>query len=560
MNTSAFEKVLGRLLVVGVPAVALFLIDGSVTDPVNAPKFFLLGALSVSAMLVTLGNFKFFYSGSLKVLYVLLSIFTLISTLVLLVSNAPKTQSLYGVYGRNNGFLTYLFLVFVMLSASMIRSESIFRGLAWGVVAVGIVNVAYCGWVLLFGDFMSWSNPYGNILGTFGNPNFIGAFLGIFSTVMFAFLLGNLRNRKILFLFFLLIPVTLIEIVLSHAIQGRVLFVGGLSIVMFYYIRSKTSSKTILSVYSLAVVGVGILAIAGSLQRGPLEQLIYKTSVSLRGQYWLAGWNTGTTNPFFGVGFDSFGDWYKRSRDVRALVLPGPDTTTNAAHNVPLDLFAFGGWPLLMSYLAITIYIGILIVKYSFKSRKYDPVFVALSAAWICYQVQSIISINQIGLAVWGWTLSGALVGYVQHLDIEKDSSIKNSKVIVRKASVLSPGILAWIGFLIGAIISVPPLNADSMWMRAQKARSVELLQKSLEPSYLNPQNSFKYLSSIRAFEESGLFELSHKYSIIATEFNPDSSDAWQALYIVKNATPIERKLAAENLRRLDPLNSKATE
>jgi hypothetical protein len=98
------------------------------------------------------------------------------------------------------------------------------------------------------------------------------------------------------------------------------------------------------------------------------------------------------------------------------------------------------------------------------------------------------------------------------------------------------------------------------MWMRAQKARSVELLQKSLEPSYLNPQNSFKYLSSIRAFEESGLFELSHKYSIIATEFNPDSSDAWQALYIVKNATPAERKLAAENLRRLDPLNSKATE
>jgi hypothetical protein len=99
------------------------------------------------------------------------------------------------------------------------------------------------------------------------------------------------------------------------------------------------------------------------------------------------------------------------ARDTQALILPGPNTTTNAAHNVPFDVFAFGGWPLFVSYLAILSLLLSQLLK-SLRNRKYDAIFVTLTTAWACYQLQSIISINQIGLAVWGWLFGGALIAY----------------------------------------------------------------------------------------------------------------------------------------------------
>ena len=126
------------------------------------------------------------------------------------------------------------------------------------------------------------------------------------------------------------------------------------------------------------IVG-GLFAIAGALQMGPLSQYIYKTSVSLRGQYWLAGWNTGQAHPTNGVGMDAFGDWYRRTRDIRALELPGANTVVNAAHNVPLDMFAFGGWPLFLTYLAIMGLALASIVRVTMSKRTYDPIFVGLT-------------------------------------------------------------------------------------------------------------------------------------------------------------------------------------
>jgi hypothetical protein len=57
----------------------------------------------------------------------------------------------------------------------------------------------------------------------------------------------------------------------------------------------------------------------------------------------------GNSHPLTGVGMDSYGDWYRRSRDAQALILPGPNTTTNAAHNVFIDVFAYGGYPLFIA-------------------------------------------------------------------------------------------------------------------------------------------------------------------------------------------------------------------
>jgi hypothetical protein len=119
--------------------------------------------------------------ASSKVLVIFVGLFLVAGLNSIINSEGPLTQNLYGAYGRNTAFIAYLLLISVILSAAVLRRENSFKYLIWGSFVAGAVNVVYCTWVIAFGDFIPWNNPYGNILGTFGNPNFIGAFLGLFA-------------------------------------------------------------------------------------------------------------------------------------------------------------------------------------------------------------------------------------------------------------------------------------------------------------------------------------------------------------------------------------------
>jgi hypothetical protein len=349
----------------------------------------------------------------------------------------------------------------------------------------------------------------------------------------------------------------------SSAIQGRVVAALGTGLVAFFYIRSRFS-LVVQSIYSIFAIILGILGIAGALQRGPFVEIIYKTSVSLRGQYWLAGWNTGEMNPFFGSGMDAFGDWYRRARDIRAIELPGINTVVNTAHNVPLDMFAFGGWPLFIAYLAIMSLGAVAAVKLLLRSKDYDVIAISLTVAWIGYQVQSIISINQIGLAIWGWCLTGALVGY-ERATRENSEITLTSKVQPKSSSrkiesaPANTVVLAAIFSLIGLLIALPPLAADSKWRKAQTSTTVEAVEASMKSSLFNPQNSIKYQMNIQILEQSGFPDLAHKYALQATNWNPESYDLWRMLYLIRNSSASEKALAVKNMKRLDPLNPDVT-
>jgi hypothetical protein len=258
---------------------------------------------------------------------------------------------------------------------------------------------------------------------------------------------------------------------------------------------------------------------------------------------------------------DDYGDWYRRMRDAQAMISPGPNTVTNVAHNVVLDFFASGGWPLLLSYLALISIGAVAIFKVARRNRKYDPVFVALAAGWICYQVQSIISINQIGLALWGWMFTGALVAY--EIATRTNETSTPSKSAVKKArssgTVFSPGLIAGVGLVIGLILAVPPLSSDMAWTSALRSQNLATVEAALVPTYLHPQNSLRYAQAVQTMKQSKLFDKEHQYALVGVKFNPDYFEAWKSLYFATNATPEEKVLALQNLKRLDPLNSDVT-
>jgi O-antigen ligase len=555
MLNKTVEKTISWFLFIGVPFTTLFLVTDSVTDPVNVTKLFAAGCVGVGAFSIALvyGLKEMWQSAKALVLAILIFIISMINSV--LNSGSPLNQNLYGVFGRQTGFITYLVLALAALSAALLRSQKSFNRIVLALLVAGAVNVLYCAWALAFGDFISWNNPYGNILGLFGNPDFISAFLGMFIAGTIGYAFSGKHSWAYRAGFITLSLVALYEIKRSHAIQGLVVTAVGLAIVGFYVIRAKTKGQLLTWLYVSTVGVIGTFALGGALQKGPLTDLIYKTSVSLRGQYWAAGFKMGKDHPFTGVGMDSYGDWYRRARsEYAATVLPGPTTITNVSHNVVLDFFAYGGYPLLFSYLAILV-IGIwATIRVTARNRSYDGTFVALVATWATYELQSVISINQVGLAIWGWVLVGTLVAY-EYSTRPNPEVDKPAKATKSKELIFSPQLVGGIGLVIGGLIAVPPMAADSKWRSALKAQNVQQVEAALQQSYLSPSDSSRMAQAVLLLENSKLYDLAYKYAKRGVDYNPNYFDAWSVLYSVSKSSQTEKELALKNMKRLDPHN-----
>ena len=561
MLNNATEKTLANILMLGSAFISIFVLWGSVTDPVNVTKLFAIGGFAFAALgsILNPDALKVLKSRKLPLLSAVG--FLLISTVVLMQSQAPMAQSLYGVYGRNNGFILYLCLSILFVASLTVISKRHFSYVVYSLIVAGILNVAYGLWVMAFGDFISWNNQYGNLLGTFGNPNFIGSFFGIFSCVLFAAVLSKDLNTKVRIGALIFLPIVFFTIIDTKAVQGKVLFVAAGGIALFFYVRDRFQSKYWSMAYIVAATVSFLAALFGTLQKGPLANLLYKETVSLRGEYWSAGWQTGLSNPWFGAGFDSLGDWYRRSRRESALTLPGVDTVTNAAHNVYMDLFAFGGWPLLVAYCAITICTLMSIVKFIRNNMEFDFTFVTLVGVWSCYQLQSIISINQVGLAIWGWVISGLVIAYANLTGDVKENTAPESgkkdrnKIQAQSSEVISPKLLAGLFTVVGLLISVPPLSADMKWRDAQLSQDVNKVEATLKPSYMNPLSTNKLINVVGVFETNKFYDLAHKYAREAVQFNPNSYESWRTLTLLTKSSEEEKNEAFAMMKKLDPLN-----
>jgi hypothetical protein len=318
------------------------------------------------------------------------------------------------------------------------------------------------------------------------------------------------------------------------------------------------------NIYVAFCGGLGLLGVFGTLQIGPLTGLLYKESVSLRGEYWYAGFKMGITHLWSGVGFDTYGDWFRTLRRSSALVRPGVDTVSNSAHNVFLDIFAFGGLPLVTTYIVILGFVLLSIIRFSKRHADFDLYFVALVSAWACFQLQSVISINQVGLAIWGWLLSGAIIAY-EKMTAEQDA---NSLEVTARANlkkgagseIITIQLRAGVAFTIGLLIAAPPLSADMKWRSAQLSGNAQEVESVLKSSYMNPLNSYKYLAIVGAFEQSNLPETARKLAFEAVDFNPHNYESWRLLTLISGVSQQELQTALSNMHELDPLNPNIVE
>ena len=531
-----------------------------ISDPVNAPKFLLLGVVSLAAVAsLLLPELRRIWSHFKWVTVVsLLMIFFMVTSSV--TSHSPISQNIYGVQGRNTGLLTHIGLLAILLSILGFRTSRGILIIFKGMLAAGFLNLGYCAWVLVFGDFIPWTNPYKSLLGTLGNPNFISSFLAIFGIGLVALYLSGSASLKKFFCVTGVIALVLFEILRTNSTQGLIVFLIGVYTIVLFVFALKIRKFWLTFTYAALGLGTFILGILGLVNSGPLASLLFQNTLAYRREYWIAGIRMGMEFPLTGVGMDSYGDWYRQLRTAKSTVEPGVQVVTNVAHNVYIDAFANGGFPLLLAYLTISVITMGAIIKVSRQLDRIDPLFVALSSTWIAYQLQSLISINQIGLAIWGWALAGMILAFsARQIDgghmkqpSPKTQRFTNSKHLLNPVSMS-------IGALAGFILFSPPMLADHKWTTAYSHKSADELYASLQESYFNPSTSFQMAQAIQIFESNGFSDKAHELAIEATKFNPRSFDAWQQFYNLRSATAEERANAKKQMVMLDPLNYSLT-
>ena len=472
----------------------------------------------------------------------------------LVVTDAPIWQKIYGAFGRNTGLLTYLALaILVLLASTIIETSEVFTTIR--------VFSAIMGFQIVYGlaqwaglDPYSWKNLYNPIIGTLGNPNFSSAFYGISASMILPLIFSKDFNSRFRVYLAISYPLLFILTIASDSWQGTGLMVIGAGIYILYRIRLSKSFKVLayplVALYG-AVSALGILGFRGD---GPLGGLLNKPTFTIRVDYWQTAINTISNYPLFGVGSDSFGDWFRLMRNEDTVARIGLNVSTNSAHNVVLDMMANTGILVGLAYLLVVLMILWKSVPIIWNpNRNLNPVFLPIFQAWFAYQVQSLVSINQIGIGVWGWILQGIMVAMllkqgnfaVLH-QIEKKSK-------VTKKVAQDPSILRLVFTTLSVIIAVLPLYADGKLLSSVKSGDVERVYAAATGF---PLEVARVNYATQAFSQNQLPELALKSAKFGVQEFPNNYDAWDLLRQVTNLQS-DRDLAISNLKRLDPFYEK---
>jgi O-antigen ligase len=443
------QKSDARFVLISAAIITLFFFT-SLRDPFNAPKLWLnilLGAFLLGHLVMdSLGGRLAEGQNTLRILAAIVGVFVIFMLLSALTSDV-KYISFFGDNQRNTGWLDYFFLaVFVFSAAKHIRLRNL-NMVFWFGIGVGAVMTEY-GILQHFGhDFVKWNNPYNSIISTVGNPDFAGGIMAMFLTFSCVAVIVAPWKIWIRAVVGVQAAVTLLVINWSNARQGLLSFALGAGIFVIIWLWHK---KRLLGQLSLlGGVIVFIVALAGIFQKGPLASYLYKTSVSIRGFYWRAGADMFIHHPWFGVGPDRYGAWFRQYRADQYPMNYGYDLTSTASHNVVIQIFATCGIFVGLAYLGLlgfVVYRGIVGIKKNSGSNR--MLVAGLLAAWIGYQSQSIVSIDNVGIAIWGWVLSGIVIG-VSMTDVpeianqvgglfKRQSSLSTFKPVVSWAFVLA--------------------------------------------------------------------------------------------------------------------------
>jgi len=528
-------------------------------DPINVPKLAVIAIGAFIAAGLLAANPSVLKQSQNRLLVTVAGLFIADLCVVLVFSGGNFYQGLFGTFGRATGFVAYTSLTFLLLAGAIASSKSAVSRISVTLIVAGLLSNIYGFFQSLDIDVYNWVNKYSPVIGFLGNPNFQSSFVGLSAISVFSFLIARDTKNIYKFAGFLYLILSSYVIDGTDSQQGFLVLLGGILIVSLVWIAKSKFAVLTYPTLSFGFLGIMLVAL-GSINKGPLASTLYKLSVTYRGDYWQAGWKMTVDHPLLGVGLDGYGDWYRRTRTLEATLRRGPDFESNAAHNVFLDLSSNGGFPLLICYLAIILLVLRAVLRIVKRSKQFEPAITGLIAVWFAYLAQSLISINQLGLAVWGWIVSGFIIGY--EIKTRQNFSVTEEKIPLMKGKFIKKDATPKVaphtfmaivaGFVIGAMLGLPPLVVSSNYLSALKSRDVKLVEAA---AYIWPINAFPMAQIAIYLSNSNFQTEALKILREGVVRFPDEYLMWRLLSENPNATPAEVAESKKQMKRLDPHN-----
>ena len=502
-------------------------------EPFDNIKLLVLGITAAFAFAEFLASQQIRLKFSMN-WYVIPLIFLFALVNPLMFSDAPFSQQIYGAAGRSLGFFHYFFLFCIFLG--MVASKGILKPINFFkvLIATGLFEAVYSLMQYLSIDPIIWDNSNDWIFGTFGNPNFLSAFLGL-SACASLFPRRFQFTRNWCYLSYINVTVSIFVIIISGSIQGLFIFCLGFSLHIIYLIfhRSKVLgvSTSIFSLILATFISLGVLG------KGVMAKFVYQDSTTFRGDYWRAGFRMFKDNLLTGVGLDSYGDNYRLYRDAVAANRRGLDLYSNSAHNIFIDLASTGGIFLLLTYIAFVLFIFVSGYSKLKKSNFNNQSLVILIILWLGFQAQLLISINVSSVAIWGFAIAGLIVREDASMDDIPTVRVRSKK---SRVSQLDNRTVVYLGIFLPLFVAIvfPLFLRDVQLANAISSSSKD---KLIAATTSWPQSCYYLAKTEEALTQVEDFQNSLAVSQKSVSLNNKCFDSWRHIY--------ENPVSSENFK-----------
>ena len=444
-------------------AIPLFFLPSS-RDVFNFPKAILLYALLAGALIHYFLSPKGEKVSSLvnrRLINIALFGVSLLISASALFTDTALMRALFGYPNRSNGLLTYLALILLIWVASrMLISRRFLEKLQRNLFILIILFVSYSFLQYLDLDPVSWNNSYNRIIGTLGNPNFSGAFLGIMGAVLIFYFFST--SKPIRFFYLALSICSVFLGWATESFQAVLIFAIGILILLLAYLKKRFGFKTFIS-SATASVFFGVFSIWSFFGLGPMGERLYQPTLVLRLEYWTVGIKTALANPFLGIGPDSYTEGWRLFRTPDFVKTYSESVSVDSAHNTLINFMANFGIPAFLFLLIIYLLIGINAFKLLFGRDQNTLIVKAIALTWLLLVIQSLFSLEQIGLHVFQWVAGSLLLnqGFIANSQHLSPREAKEETRFQDRGGFSARGEVAIMTIVVTFIAFLPLLNQE---------------------------------------------------------------------------------------------------
>ena len=527
-------------------ALNLFLIASAIVTPfysfesINLPKFVVLIFFGCAAFIFISLNFKTTLLRLPIISKILIFGFITTYLLVFITSDTPWQQQLYGRENRRNGLLTYFCLILLFIIFHSLPYAKYLKKFVNRIAFAGVFVIMYSVLQLLEVDPFKWDSVNLHFFSTLGNPKFLSAYIAIVAIPISSMIYAGLQSFQLFVrLLFVVIALSIMSYLIfrTFSYQGFISLFASLSAFVLVIVY-KMKKPILIFVTFVSISICALVALAGTLNNGPLAKILYKSSVTSRGDFFRAAVNSGNSNLLSGTGFDSFGDYYLLYRDEIAGSRSNAEFT-DSAHNYFLDLYATQGFFGLILYILLTTATLIAFVKIV-KSAESPTYIAALFSSWVAVQIQSLVSPTNFLFSILIFSISGFVIGSAWSKE-DSFQSIRNKLSLV-------------LGFILSLVISISAISRENQILIANQKGLPEKYIVALETF---PKSTVGYSRAINLFAQAGFEDQALEISRKAIKFNERSPAAHLIIFTSPLSSEDEKVIAYKTLLELDPMNPK---